>query len=101
MAQPRQPVSDQSEATSCVTTTFKWFMAAAILTWLVVGVWPLTEMARGRFEHGGAAAYVASFLAYGAAMFIVLFMPRRRRTPPRVVPISLALIQTITGILMN
>jgi signal transduction histidine kinase len=84
-----------------VTSTFNWFSTAAILTWVVVGVWPLTEMARGRFEHGGATAYVASFLIYGAAMFLVLFLPRQRRVPPRVLPIVLALVETTTGLAMN
>jgi signal transduction histidine kinase len=66
-----------------------------------VGVWPLTEMMRGRFAQGGAVVYVASFLIYGAAMLLVLFMPRWRRQPSRVLPIGLALIQTVTGIAMN
>ena len=87
--------------TPCVARTFDWLSAAAIITWLVVGVWPLSEMMRGRFEHGGAVAYVASFLIYGAAMLLVLFMPRWQRLPPNILPIGLALIQTVTGLAMN
>ena len=95
------PVLDPPDVTDRAARTFDWFIWAATITWLVVGAWPLFEMARGRFAKGGAAAYLAAFLLYGAAMFVLLFMPRRRRLPPVWVPVLLALTETVTGLVMN
>jgi len=95
------PVLDPPDLTHWTARTFDWFIWAATITWLVVGAWPLSEMARGRFAKGGAAAYVAAFLLYGVAMFVLLFMPRRRRLPPVWVPVLLALTETVTGLVMN
>jgi len=86
---------------SAAPRTFNWFSVAAVTTWLVVGVWPLSEMARGRFAAGGAVAYLGSFLIYGAAMFVLLSMARWRRPAPWRLGVSLALIETFTGLTMN
>jgi signal transduction histidine kinase len=58
-------------------------------------------MVRGRFEHGGAVAYVGSFVAFGTAMFLVLLMPKWRPVPSKFLPIGLALTQAATALAMN
>jgi signal transduction histidine kinase len=95
-------ISCPPDLTTYVLRTFDWLSVAAIATWLVVGVWPLSEMVRGHFAYGGGAAYVASFLVYGAAMLWILFAPRRQHQRwSEWTLIALAVIETVTAITMN
>jgi signal transduction histidine kinase len=72
--------------------------AAAIATWVVAGLSPLVQVLRGGFTGWPAAAYVAAFLLFGAALFGVLF----RRASPRLrgTGVALAAVQSVAALVM-
>lgn len=97
-----QPITiDCPVETPDVSRTINWLSVAAVATWLVVGVWPFSEMIRGRFAYGGGLAYTAAFAINGAAMLAILFVPRVSRFWTGMLPLTLTLVQSITAIAMN
>jgi signal transduction histidine kinase len=77
-----------------------WFAFAAIATWIACGLWPISSIVSGRFTGWPAAAFVAAFAAYGAALIAMLVLPRRA-VLPLVVPYSLAIVETVTGVFIT
>lgn len=94
-------IVEPPELTPAAVRGFTWFTAAAIGTWIVCGLWPLWAIIENRFSGLPAATYVFAFLAYGAALLAILYLPHRSSIPPRRLPIGLALVETVTGIAMN
>src|SRR5687767_8582941 len=80
----------------------KWLNVAAIATWLVCGIYPLTAMAGEPFALWPAGVWLAAFVVYGAALILFLCLPIM--TPGslgRYRPVLLAAVQSATGLLMN
>jgi signal transduction histidine kinase len=80
----------------------KWLNAAAVATWLVCGIYPVTAMASQPFTWWPAGVWIAAFLVYGAALVTFLRLPVM--TPGafgRHRPLALALVQSATGLFMN
>jgi signal transduction histidine kinase len=80
----------------------KWLNIAAVATWLVCAIYPLTAIAAEPFTLWPAGAWLAAFLVYGAALIAFLSLPWT--TPGkfgRHLPTALALAQSATGLLMN
>jgi signal transduction histidine kinase len=70
-------------------------------TWIVCGLWPLSTIVAGEFPAIPAALYMLAFLVYGVALYAILRLPYAARTPRRALPVSLALVEAVTGIAMN
>jgi signal transduction histidine kinase len=88
---------DPPELTRAARYGLDWFSFAAIATWIACGLWPISSIASGQFTAWPAAAFVAAFAAYGAALIAILVLPRRA-VLPLVVPYSLASVETVTGV---
>jgi signal transduction histidine kinase len=80
----------------------KWLNIAAVATWLVCGIYPVTAMAAEPFTIWPGGVWVVAFLVYGASLVAFLSLPLM--TPGffgRHFPLLLAVIQSVTGLLMN
>jgi signal transduction histidine kinase len=80
----------------------KWLNVAAIGTWLVCAIYPLTAMSGEPFTVWPAGVWITAFLAYGVALMAFLGLPVM--TPGRFgphFPVALAGLQSVTGLLMN
>jgi signal transduction histidine kinase len=78
----------------------RWFIAAAVATWIACGLWPSVALLRGQFSGWPAAVFVAMYALYGAAMGAILWLPRVRPVS-RWVPVTMAVIQTLTALVLN
>jgi signal transduction histidine kinase len=94
-------MEDAPEITPAVARGFSWLSVAALATWVFCGLWPIARVVQGRFPSPAAGIYVACFLAYGAALSAVLFLPRRQDATSRTLLVSLAAVETVTAIVMN
>lgn len=92
---------DPPELTPIVSRSLDWFSAAAIVTWVACGLWPIASMLTGRFSGLPAVVFLVAFALYGAAMMGILTLPRRFPNTPRSIPILLALVQSVTGVTAN
>src|SRR3954471_22443056 len=88
------------EETPAASRSFFWFSAAGIGTWIACGLWPTTALIRGHFGGWPAVTFVTAFVAYGAAMITIMWLPRLQRRSLWM-PVTLALIQTVTGLIIN
>jgi len=78
----------------------RWFIAAAVATWIACGLWPGVALLRRQFTGWPAAVFVVAFAVYGAAMAAILWLPHVRRVS-RWMPVTLAMIQTVTALVIN
>ena len=94
-------IVDPREGAPAAARGLDWLSVAALGTWAACGLWPLTAMVEGRFTGWPAALYFAAFIVYGVALIAILILPQRMPNIRLAVPLSLALIETITGLAMN
>ena len=74
----------------------RWLNLAAIGTWLFCGLPPFARVASGDVDPWPAAMFVLAFVAYGAALLALLYLPRDRSR--RAVPIALMAVESLTGL---
>jgi signal transduction histidine kinase len=77
----------------------KWMNLAAVVTWVVCGLSPIAQIARGTFTGWPAAAFVAAFLLFGAALAAVLYRPMRAYRDARFGRFFLA-VQSLSALAM-
>jgi signal transduction histidine kinase len=75
----------------------RWFLAASYATWIICAVPPIAEIAAGRLRGWRAIAWSACYLLFGIAM-AGIGSGRARGGHPRVVPVSLLLVESVTGL---
>ncbi|HTM04675.1 MAG TPA: sensor histidine kinase [Vicinamibacterales bacterium] len=93
-------LADPPQETAAATRSMRWFIAAAVVTWIACGLWPGVALFRRQFTGWPAAVFVAVFAIYGAAMAAILWLPYVRRVS-QWVPVTLAMIQTVTALVIN
>lgn len=91
---------DPPELTPSAVRGLTWFSIAALGTWIVCGLWPLSTIVAGEFPSIPAAVYVSAFLVYGVALYAILRLPHAVSAPRIALPIGLALVESVTGVLM-
>jgi signal transduction histidine kinase len=96
-----RPIEDSPDITPAVARTFDWFAAAAIGTWIACGLWPVGSIVSGRLTGVPAVLFVMMFAIYGAAVCIMLMLPRQQRQVRRWVPVTLTAVQSVTAIAIN
>jgi signal transduction histidine kinase len=75
----------------------RWLNLAAIGTWLFCGLPPFARIASGSVDSSPASVFILAFVAYGAALLSLLYLPRGRRSG-RAVPVALLAVESVTGI---
>ena len=88
------------ERTPAAVRGLTWFNVAALGTWIVCGLWPLSAIVAGDFPATPAAVYVSTFFVYGIALYTMLRLPHAVPTPRRALPVGLALVESAAGVLM-
>jgi signal transduction histidine kinase len=80
----------------------RWLNLAAVATWLFCGLPPLVNALNGRSLPGPTLAFMAAFLAFGAALLAMLYLPGSDRPGPlrRILPLALLLIESVTGMML-
>jgi len=73
-----------------------WFSAAAVVTWIACGLWPVASMLTGRLSGVPAAVCAAGLLVYGGALIAILRLPRREAS--RSAAILLATVESLMAI---
>jgi signal transduction histidine kinase len=75
-----------------------WLNAAAIMTWIVCGLSPISRVADAAGESPAAAIFVAAYLLFGAALVMSLYLPDQRLPGGHVVPVALLIVESISGV---
>jgi signal transduction histidine kinase len=75
-----------------------WLLGVSYATWLVCAVPPVADMAAGHLTGWRAVAWSASYLLFGMAL-AGIDGARAVGVHTRVVPVSLLLIQSVTGLM--
>ena len=89
-------IVDPPDPTPDASRSFSWFSAAAMGTWIVCAIWPFSRLMAGDFSAAAAVGYLAAFAIYGAAMLVIVLLPRRKTHVRQAVPVTLAMIETVT-----
>ena len=80
----------------------RWLNIAAVATWVLSGIYPLGILLDRPMMWWPSAAWLAAYLVNGAAMTLLLTLPRMARGAfPRHLPVLLALTQSATGLLIH
>jgi signal transduction histidine kinase len=87
--------------TPAAARLFHWFDAAAIITWLACGLWPLSAMVTGRFTGVPAVAYVVAFLVNGATLLVILRLPYQQRGYSVQTYMLLLGVESVTAVALN
>lgn len=77
----------------------KWLLAAVVTTWVVSGLYPIGMIVQRQFSWWPSGVWLAAFSLYGVAMALFLSMPPRTRGG--YFPHLLALIQSVTALLVH
>jgi signal transduction histidine kinase len=100
--EPFKPaLDDPPELTAAASRGLDWFSVAAIGTWIACGLWPISAFISGQFVGLPAAVGLMAIALYGAALIAILTIPRRSSALSLAVPFTLALVESVTGILLN
>jgi signal transduction histidine kinase len=75
-----------------------WLHVAAIVTWVVCGLSPMSEVATPAVGWWPATIFVSAYLLFGAALLAVLYLPEQRIPGGRSVPVLLLIVQSIAGV---
>ena len=93
-------IVDSPEMTPEASRSFHWFDAAAVVTWLACGLWPLSAALAGRFPAAPALAYLIVFLINGAILIAILTLPYRARLALRSY-VLLLVVESVTAVTLN
>jgi signal transduction histidine kinase len=94
-------IVDSPERTAGRVRGFNWLVVAAVGTWLVSALWPVSKIVAGEFPFPPAALYLTAFGLYGAALMLILWLPGRPSRFGVTLPIALAAVETVTAIAAN
>ncbi len=80
----------------------RWLKAAAVVAWVLSGVYPLGILLDHPLTWWPAGAWLSAYLVNGAAMTLFLMLPAMARGAHlRYLPVLLALTQSATGLLVH
>jgi hypothetical protein len=90
------PAIHSPDLTAVGSRSLAWFSAAAVVTWIACGLWPVASMLTGRLSGVPAAVCAAGLLVYGGALIAILRLPRREAS--RSAAILLATVESLMAI---
>lgn len=76
----------------------RWLNAAAIVTWLICGLPQFVAIAQGAFGGWPAAAWIAAYVVYGAALFLLLGLAGARLVRGRFAPLLVMGVQVAAAL---
>jgi signal transduction histidine kinase len=96
----RHPRRRRRLATICAVNTGKWLDTAAYGTWLIGGLIPAIDIARGRLAGWAAVGFIAAFAVFGAGLVLFLECAPAVSRRGRRAWIAVIAVQSIAGLAM-
>lgn len=93
---------DPRRAYNQAMPNLRWLKVAAVVAWVLSGIYPLGILLDHPLMWWPTAAWMAAYLVNGAAMTLFLMLPEMARgARPSYLPLLLALTQSATGLLIH